>query len=172
MEKKNGFTLVELIAVIAILGVILLLIVPNVITTFGNGRKDTFIRQVQSIWKEADKEFEIDYAKYRNSYLYCDKNQSSEDCTTLSLNKTGVSYVVKFTEDGEVMYIAVGDKDFCYLNDEPEDMEISRSSLVEGTLSCNSNSCTCGNQTSYFDTPQLVPSGPRVRPGSSVIPGH
>ena len=49
MKNKKGFTLVELLAVIAILAVILLLIVPNIVDMFNNGKKDAFIRQVQSV---------------------------------------------------------------------------------------------------------------------------
>ena len=41
--KKNGFTLVELLAAIVILGVIMTIAVPNVITTLENSRKDNYI---------------------------------------------------------------------------------------------------------------------------------
>ena len=39
MNKKNGFTLVELLAVIVILAVILVIAVPQIISTINESRK-------------------------------------------------------------------------------------------------------------------------------------
>ena len=42
-NKKNGFTLVELLAVIVILAVILTIAIPNVISSLDKSRRDTFV---------------------------------------------------------------------------------------------------------------------------------
>ena len=43
MKKKNGFTLVEVLAVIAILALILVIAVPKILDTLKTTRENTFI---------------------------------------------------------------------------------------------------------------------------------
>ena len=49
MKNKKGFTLVELITVIALLGVIMLLVVPNVVESFSNAKKNTLIIELKTL---------------------------------------------------------------------------------------------------------------------------
>ena len=55
--NKKGFTLVELLAVIAILAILMLLVTPNILKLFTEGRKDAFVTQCQSIWKMASQQY-------------------------------------------------------------------------------------------------------------------
>lgn len=146
MKKKNGFTLVELIVVIAILGVILLLVVPNVLSILQSGKKDAFLRQVQTVWKESEKQFSIDFSKEIDNYLYSDS--VSNLGRKLDLNKTDITYVASFDEDGELVYIAVGNKEYCYINTNPQDIEISKDTIIDGFLTCDSSGCSCGSNNS------------------------
>ena len=57
---KKGFTLVEIIAVITILGIILLLIAPNIIDSVNKSKKHLYERQVATI-EEAAKRWTIDH---------------------------------------------------------------------------------------------------------------
>ena len=146
MKNRNGFTLVELIAVIAVLAVILLLVVPNILEMFEDGKKDAFIRQIQSVWKEAEKEFAVDYANDIDNSVYSDS--VSNLGKQLKLNKSKVTYVVGFDDYGQVNYIAVGDSKFCYISANPDDMAISREAVSEGTLTCSAAGCTCAGESS------------------------
>lgn len=145
MKKKKGFTLVELIVVIAILAVILLLVVPNIVDMFNNGKKDSFIRQVQAVWREAEKEYTVNLANEKKSYVYSDKKTAVGK--ELSLNKSKVSYVAGFDVHGDISFIAVGNNDFCYVTNNPSSIDIKREDIVEEELICTSGECRCGNVT-------------------------
>ena len=60
---KKGFTLVELLAVIALLGVVALVIVPTVDKSIVDTKEKTYNRQVEVI-KTALKEYQIDNKEY------------------------------------------------------------------------------------------------------------
>ncbi len=66
--KNNGFTLVELLAVIAILGVLVLIAVPNVIKLFNSGTNKTMQTQEANILSAANM-FIDDYCVHRLSTL-------------------------------------------------------------------------------------------------------
>ena len=48
--KKKGFTLIELISVIVVLGVLALIAVPMVLTQINDTRKETYRASVRSVF--------------------------------------------------------------------------------------------------------------------------
>ena len=55
--KKNGFTLIEIIVVIALLGTIMLLVVPNITKNFKDSKKRLFYDNVVSLYTSAGRSF-------------------------------------------------------------------------------------------------------------------
>ena len=53
MKKKNGFTLVELLAVIVILAIILVIAVPKITDTIKNSKKASFESSAKTIAAQA-----------------------------------------------------------------------------------------------------------------------
>ena len=51
--NKKGFTLVELLAVIAILAILVIIALPNVLEMYRSARKNTFLREVASVYDAA-----------------------------------------------------------------------------------------------------------------------
>lgn len=56
-KNKKGFTLVELLAVIAILGVIMVIAVPNVMGIIDKNKKDTYISDAKQLLTLAEYKF-------------------------------------------------------------------------------------------------------------------
>ena len=56
-KNKKGFTLVELLAVITILGLVLIIAIPKVMETVNNSKKRTLELTAQSIIKAAEEKY-------------------------------------------------------------------------------------------------------------------
>ena len=54
--KRQGFTLVELLAVIAILAILVLVAVPNVLGMFNQAKKDTFTTETKEMVRIAQQQ--------------------------------------------------------------------------------------------------------------------
>ena len=47
VKNKNGFTLIEMLAVVLILGILITVAIPNIIATLDRNKKDTFIKDAK-----------------------------------------------------------------------------------------------------------------------------
>ena len=57
MNKKKGFTLVELLAVIVILAIIMIIAIPSVLTTMTIARKKTFAEYATKVYMAAESKY-------------------------------------------------------------------------------------------------------------------
>ncbi len=111
--NKKGFTLVELLAVIAILAILMLLVTPNVLKLFNEGREDAFVTQCESIWKLAEQEYMTNTFDPEKKFgPYCSENEDSK------LNTKGGSdslkYYISFDDEGNVNKLLVTDGIYYY----------------------------------------------------------
>lgn len=105
--KKKGFTLVELIAVIALLSIVMLLIVPNVANYLNSSKKTLFYDNVVNMFKSAT-----------TTFMY----QDDPTNTTFSNNgvkldvdvESGYVYTIKVNNYGEVISIDVNNGVYSY----------------------------------------------------------
>ena len=102
---KKGFTLIELLAVIIILAILMVVAVPNVLSTLNDAKKKTFVTQAQSIWKAAEQKFIID--SLTGAQKACYDLSNPLDLGSVS---SSISYVVEVDEQtGKVTSIQVKD---------------------------------------------------------------
>ncbi len=127
--KKNGFTLVEMIAVIVILGLIGIIIVPTVNDTIQKQRKKAFQTSVSGLLDTIKSESQNAsfttkvYRFYENQLYECDENgdncSGSASLTTNGKIKNGEGYV-KVTKDG-LYSLSISNNSYCsfktYYND-------------------------------------------------------
>ena len=96
MKKKNGFTLVELLAVIAILAILVIIALPNVIKLFEKAKKNAFLTEVKTIYKESAK-------KYLNESMKGKRLESiSTDNNMLDLVGEEIDYCLLLDNKGSV----------------------------------------------------------------------
>lgn len=113
MSNKKGFTLVELLAVIAILAILVVIALPNVIGMFQGVKKGTFKTEVQTIMKQAQSTWVLDgggAAVYTN----CMDDTTTSNQSPLQLQGTEFSYYISIGSDGEFVQVSVAGSDYAF----------------------------------------------------------
>ena len=105
--KNKGFTLVELLAVIAILAILVIIALPNVLKMFNQAKKDTFLTEAKTIYKEISKKY-ISEAMKGNKI-----SDISNDNNKLELESNALKYNVKLNDDGSIKKFEVSNGTYC-----------------------------------------------------------
>ena len=105
--KKDGFTLVELLAVIAILALLVIIALPNVLKMFNNAKKDLFLTEAKNIYKEVSK-------KYISETMRGNKvSNISNSNNKLDLESNNLKYNIKLNNDGSIKKFEVSNGTYC-----------------------------------------------------------
>ena len=87
--NRKGFTLVELLAVIAILALLVLVAVPNVLSMFNKAKKDTFLTEAKNIFKESANKYISDNMHNSNEgNIYCKSETDSKNPLDMEIGDT------------------------------------------------------------------------------------
>ena len=137
MNNKKGFTLVELLAVIAILAILVIIALPNVIRLYKDAKKNAFVTEAQTLYKETSKKFISESSKGNKLSTVSSKNDTKLDMTGENLD-----YCVILDNQGKVTKFAVGNNSyFMVLNDINDVESITKDDVQDGKLTemkCNS----------------------------------
>ena len=113
--KNKGFTLVELLAVIAILAILVIVAMPNVLGMFNQAKVSSFVTEVQKIMDTATTTFTKDALLNSGNTVY----YSSVDNATLGTKKLDMSgneknYFIEMDRNGNFKRVVVYDSNYCY----------------------------------------------------------
>ena len=94
MKKNNGFTLIEVLAVIAILGLILIIAVPKINETMNESKAKSLIISARTIAEQAEKIYMENYTLGKSTNIEC------SEVTKLSSDNYGYCKIL-FDENGK-----------------------------------------------------------------------
>ena len=124
--KNKGFTLVELLAVIAILALLVIIALPNVLKMFNQAKKDTFLTEAKTIYKEISK-------KYISETMRGNKiSIVSNDNNKLELESNDLKYKVKLNNDGSIKKFEVSNENYCISGKFNNLSELTTDKITEG----------------------------------------
>ena len=105
--KNKGFTLVEILAVIAILALLVIIALPNVLKMFNQAKKDVFLTDAKNIYKEISKKYISENMKGNKISII------SNDNNKLELESNDLKYKVKLKNDGSIKKFEVSNGNYC-----------------------------------------------------------
>ena len=104
--NKKGFTLVELLAVIAILALLVIIALPNVLSMFNKAKKDTFLTEAKSIFKESTSKYISDNMHNSNEgNIYCKSETDSKNPLDMDIGNT-YYYIEKDNTGKTIKFVA------------------------------------------------------------------
>ena len=105
--NKKGFTLVELLAVIAILAILVIIALPNVLKMFNNAKKNAFLVEVKSLSKNVNNKYIQSITNGKKIRTVSNKKNS------LDLSGRELQYYFKLDSGGKLSSIYVSDGTYC-----------------------------------------------------------
>ena len=107
MKNNKGFTLVELLAVIAIMAILLIIALPNVLKMFNESKKKVFLTESKSVFKEAINQT----IKDRNfsDVIYC--KSMNDEVNPLNMSGRDIYYYIKTNVNDKTGTIIVWDNE-------------------------------------------------------------
>jgi len=124
--NKKGFTLVELLAVIAILALLVIIALPNVLKMFNQAKKDTFLTEAKTIYKEISKKY-ISEAMKGNKI-----SNISNGNNKLELESNDLKYKVKLNNDGSIKKFEVSNGNYCISGKFNNLSDLTTDKIIEG----------------------------------------
>ena len=119
--KKKGFTLVELLAVIAILAILVIIALPNVMSLFNEAKKNSFANELKEIYKTAQNQWmtdsmintqELYYSRTGDTTLKCDGTNNNR---TLQLSgRQQLQFGITVDKAGDVIDFVATDGTYMY----------------------------------------------------------
>ena len=106
--NKRGFTLVELLSVVAIIALLVVIALPNVMDTFNKSKQESFTTEVKQLYKVAEQTWMSEnlFGSKERVYARC------EGCTEEELDMSGrksLDYLIKVNKAGKVVELYVTD---------------------------------------------------------------
>lgn len=107
MKNNKGFTLVELLAVIAILAILVIIALPNVLKLYNNAKKNIFLTEAKNIYKSSANKYVTESRKGKIISFIDSKNNG------LGLtNEKDLEYCINLNEGGSVKNLVVLDSNY------------------------------------------------------------
>ena len=153
--NRKGFTLVELLAVIAILALLVIIALPNVLSMFNKAKKDTFLTEAKNIFKESASKYISDNMHNSNEgNIYCKSETDSKNPLDMDvgdtyyyIEKDNTGKTIKFVVWNSSGYVTKIVGDNVMLNDVTNDI------MTES----NVKNITCNNVLTSLDVdPKLT----------------
>ncbi len=113
MKRSKGFSLAEMMAVIAVLGILAVLLLPNVLNAYKDAKKGVLLDEAKAVYAEARNKYATMKASGKVVGVLTDAESDDDKTYSLELSNDKVEYFVRLDANGEVLSLVVIDGDYC-----------------------------------------------------------
>jgi prepilin-type N-terminal cleavage/methylation domain-containing protein len=107
--NKRGFTLAEMLAVIAVLGILVLIVLPNVLKNYREAKKIALIDEAKTVYTKATDQYVLERTKGNKIGLI-----SSDGTNKLDLqNSDNLEYYIRINNEGQVLQFRLSNGEYC-----------------------------------------------------------
>ena len=105
--RRKGFTLVELLAVIAILAILVIIALPNVLKMYNNAKKNSFLTEAKTLARDVSSKYITESMKGNKLTTISNKQNS------LDLSGRNIEYNFELDSQGKIKRMMVYDGTYC-----------------------------------------------------------
>ena len=105
--NKKGFTLVELLAVIAILAILVIIALPNVLKMFNDAKKNSFLTEAKTLAQDVSSKYISESMKGNKLSVISNKKNS------LDLSGRDLEYSFELDSKGKIKNMIISDGTYC-----------------------------------------------------------
>ena len=110
--KNKGFTLVEMMAVIAVIGLLVVLVLPNVLKSYRDAKKVSFINEAKIVYKASTDKYVSEKTKGKKIGLI--QKEADNTSNELALNEASdLNYTIRLDSEGRVTAFKLSNSEFC-----------------------------------------------------------
>lgn len=157
--KKKGFTLVELLAVIAILAILVIVAMPNVLGMFSSAKVNTFVTEVQKYMDTAKTAFVQTALDKPASNIIFTSEKASNGTNEVNVGDGALDmdgskqYYIAMDRHGEFTRVLVWDPSLCYDSEVVTELEKKNvtASKVKDSADGDGITATWDNANSKFN---------------------
>ena len=153
LNKNKGFTLVELLAVIAILSILVIIALPNIMQLFQDAKKSAFETEIKSLYKEAQNNWLRDNVLGSGEKTYSKCDDGCENNLDIE-GGTELDYYISIKSNGKVskFYATNNTYQYEYTGEELKVSDIKEIKTIselneDEILSINRNEVIKGNES-------------------------
>ena len=122
--NKKGFTLVELLAVIAILAILVIIALPNVLKMFNDAKKNSFLTEAKTLAQDVSSKYISESMKGNKLSVISNKKNS------LDLSGRDLEYSFELDSKGKIKNMIVSDGTYC-ISTNKDYTKITKSDISE-----------------------------------------
>lgn len=133
MKEKNGFTLVELLAVIVLLAILVLLALPNIIQVLNKAKENVFLDEVKNIYKTAQDQIIMDSMFDNGNGFYTNSLEERNNTLKIS-NGKNLKYCIVYDKKYNITHVSVSSLDYSFTSSNKNGIKLNAIEFIDTKL--------------------------------------
>ena len=114
MKSKKGFTLIEVLVVVVILAILIVLVLPNLMETFNESKRNSFTNELRTLYTETKSGWVKDFKNNKGDIVYARTSEGDCEHSLKLQGRTNINYYIKVDKKGLILEYYAEDGTYQY----------------------------------------------------------